>query len=89
MHTIIIPNFYVIPLKGGCHPLDCFLLLLSGIQMLWTAIMDHVDCPCATTMCATRQREAEFLSYGAAIPALSFLARVVVHERGEEYISLS
>ena len=77
MHTIIIPNFYVIPLKGGCHPL------------LWTAIMDHVDCPCATTMCATRQREAEFLSYGAAIPALSFLARVVVHERGEEYISLS
>lgn len=89
MHTIIIHNFYVIPLKGGCHPLDSFLLLLSGVQMLWTAIADHVDGPCATTICTTRRKEAEFLSHGAAILALSFLARVVVHERGEEYISVS
>ena len=66
-----------------------FLLLLSGMQMLWKAIMDHVDGPCATTICTTRQKEAEFLPYAATILALEFLAMVLIHERGEEYTSVS
>lgn len=87
MHTIIIHNFYVIPLEGGTP--SSFLLLLSGIQMLWTAIMDHADGPCATTICTTGWKEAELLPYGATIPALNFLAIVLVHEGGEEYTCVS
>lgn len=60
-----------------------FLLLLSGIQMLWTTIMDHVDGPCATTISTTRWKEAEFLPIGATTPALNFLAIALVHEWGE------
>ena len=51
--------------------------------------MDHVDGPCATTICTTRRKEAEFLPYAATILTLDFLAMVLIHERGEEYTSVS
>lgn len=66
-----------------------FLPLLSGMQMLWTAITDRVGGPRASTICTTRCKEAEFLPSGATILALDFLAIVLIHERGEEYTSVS